>query len=253
MEFHQYKNFFIAYAKSYLTGSEEFDRNIRLKLDHTLRVLSYSEEIIGAEAFNAFDAKTSRFAALWHDVSRFEQFKRLETYMDGPAFDHGDEGAKLLENGVFSFEGFTPLEKETIIRAVKLHNKRAIPENSSMAEKSVRDADKLDVLNVILDELDNPRNPKVLYSLSTENRFSEKVLDFIRRREVPFHRDLETVNDFVISKVAWVFDLNTKAAKRIFYREHFLERLISHMAESDTGNALVCEVRTILENTMKTE
>ena len=134
---------------------------------------------------------------------------------------------------------------------MKLHNKRAIPSDASMAEKAVRDADKLDVLNVILDELDNPRNPKVLYSLSSENRFSEKVISFIQRREVPFHRDLETINDFVISKVAWVFDLNTAAARRIFFRECFLDRLCRHMAESETGNDLVREVRAILEAEIK--
>ena len=177
MKFHQCEKKFIDYAKSHLTGNEEFDRNILLKLAHTQRVLSFARSICFGEMYSGSDEKNTLYAALFHDVSRFEQFRLYQSYRDTAEFDHGDEGEKILRKGVFCLDELSVAEFECVALAVRLHNKRTVPENSAPAVLAVRDADKLDVLAVVLDELDNPRNPKVLYSLSKESRFSVRVME----------------------------------------------------------------------------
>lgn len=246
MKFHQYQKKFIAYAKSYLTGCEEFDRNILLKLSHTQRVYSFAEAICLREHYSGFDENTSLLAALFHDVSRFEQFKRYQTYRDSEEFDHGNMSEDILRSGIFDFKAISTEEFECVALAVRLHNKRVVPEDSAPAVLTVRDADKLDVLEVVLDELDNPRNPKVLYSLSTENRFSERVISHIMNRTSPLHSDLETVNDFVISKVAWVYDLNTATAKVLFKEAGYLGRLRKHLPSDDAVDTIFCDVKNYL-------
>lgn len=248
MDFHQYQNKFIAYAKSYLTGNEQFDRNIRLKLAHTLRVFAFAEDICEGEHYFGSDVKTALFAALFHDVSRFEQFKLYQTYRDSELFDHGDIGAQMLIDGVFRLEELTDVEFECVVNAVKWHNKRTLPEGASVAAKTVRDADKLDVLYVILDELDDPSDPRVLYSLSTEKRFSKKVLQSVQDRVSPLHSDLETVGDFILAKVAWVYDLNTATARRIFSREGYLQRLKKHLPDGEMVDGICNDVFEYLNN-----
>ena len=248
MKFHQYQKKFIAYAKSYLTGNEEFDRNILLKLSHTQRVYSFAEDICSREHYSGFDENTSLLASLFHDVSRFEQFKRYQTYRDSEAFDHGNMSEEILRSGVFDFAEISPEEFGCVALAVRLHNKRTVPEDSAPAVLTVRDADKLDVLAVVLDELDNPSNPKVLYSLSKENRFSERVITSILNRISPLHSDLETVNDFVISKAAWVYDLNTQTARSLFCEAGYLERLRSHLPECGMTDGIFSDVKKYLCN-----
>ena len=248
MKFHQYEKKFIAYAKSYLTGCEEFDRNIWLKLAHTQRVLSFAQVVSAQEHYSGYDEKTTLFSALFHDVSRFEQFKRYQSYRDSADFDHGNESELILRSGIFDFDDVDHEEFECIAYAVRMHNKLSVPENADNALLAVRDADKLDIFAVILDELDNPRNPKVLYSLSTENRFSERVTAAVRNHTSPLHSELETVNDFVISKAAWVYDLNTASAKQLFIEADYLDRLRRHLPECDLVDEIFFDVKNYLYN-----
>ena len=248
MKFHQYEKKFIAYAKNYLTGSEEFDRNILLKLAHTQRVLAFAQVIATQERYSRYDEKTVLFAALFHDVSRFEQFKRYQSYRDSADFDHGNESERILRSGIFDFQDVEKEEFECIAHAVRMHNKVSVPENSDNALLAVRDADKLDIFAVILDELDNPHNPKVLYSLSTENCFSERVIAAIRNHTSPLHSELETVNDFVISKAAWVYDFNTKTAKQLFAETDYLERLRRHLPSGESVDEIFGDVKNYLYN-----
>ena len=248
MEFHQCKKMFIAYAKSYLIGNELFDRNILLKLAHTQRVCTFAQRIVEEERCFGFDEKTAMYSALFHDVSRFEQFKLYQTYRDSEVFDHGDKGAEILESGIFDLKFLSQNEFDCVADAVKLHNKRSIPENASFALKAVRDADKLDIFAVVLDELDNPSNPDVLYNLSSERRFSNSVAECIENRVSPLHRDLETIDDFVISKLVWIYDLNTVSARRIFKLSDYLERLKKHLPQNSFVDTVFEEANRFLSN-----
>ena len=246
MEFHQYRKKFIVYAKSYLCGNEQVDRNILLKLAHTQRVCSLAERIVTSEGFSGFDEKTIMFSALFHDVSRFEQLKLFRTYRDADSFDHGDKAAEMLENRVFDLKCLSAEEFECVVTAVRLHNKRTIPAESAAAVKVVRDADKLDIFSVVLDELDFPSNPDVVYNLSCERRFSDKVIGCVKNRTSPSHSDLETVDDFVVSKLAWVYDLNTLSARRIFLESGYLERLRKHLPQSNVTDEIFDEANRYL-------
>ena len=56
-----------------------------------------------------FDARgryLARLAALFHDVSRFKQYREFQTFRDADSFDHGEMSAEIflhdfpMENGI---------------------------------------------------------------------------------------------------------------------------------------------------------
>lgn len=249
MDFHQCKKMFIAYAKSYLTGNEIFDRNIELKISHTLRVCSFAAMISEQEKYSVFDETTLMYAALLHDASRFEQLKLFHTFRDSERFDHGNKAAEMLENNLFGMKIVGKTEFACIVNAVRLHNKRVIPSDSFNAVKALRDADKLDIFSVVLDELDNPSNPDVLYNLSPEKRFSERVWQAVSMQTSPRHCDLETIDDFVLAKLAWVYDFNTNAAKNIFRNSGYLPRLRKHLEHNKLSDEAFDKVYKFLQET----
>ncbi len=217
----------IAYASAYYTGDEDFDRNIRLKLAHSFRVRNEARRILEAEDFFSDRALILR-AALLHDCGRFEQFKRFRTFSDAVSIDHGDLSAETaLEHGFLA--DLAPEERSAAERAVRAHNKLAIPADFPARERQicrvVRDADKTDILQILLGHLRNPENPAIVFALDPAQQLTPEVAAELFQRRIPKHGMMKTRLDFLASKFNWVYDLNFPASHRIWLERGLLAGL----------------------------
>lgn len=226
---------FFALADSFLDGREENDCNIKLKKQHTLRVAAAAEKIATAEKLTEEEHICSLYSAWLHDVSRFEQFRRFGTFNDGASFDHGERSAELVEELGF-IRNLPQEQQQAVIFAVKSHNKRELPPPPSglaeTAAKIVRDADKLDIFRVLLDYLDKPDNPAVIWGLPESSEVTPEVAAALLQGRCPDNRYFASRLDFLISKAGWAFDLNTRCAKDIFRQKEFLQKLEKQLPET---------------------
>ena len=160
---------FAVYAQSFFTGEESIDRNLRLKLAHSFRVRNEMRRLAQAESFSPEETRGALRTALLHDLSRFEQFQRFHSFNDAESFDHGDRSAELAASGDW-LEGFGPEERDAILTAIRVHNKLAIPpglpELALLWSRAIRDADKLDIIPILLDYLEDPENESIVFGLS---------------------------------------------------------------------------------------
>ena len=85
---------FQAHAQAFLAGSEEDARNVRIKIDHSLRVLGKAEALTRAEGLPASLAEQAWLAALYHDVGRFDQYARYRTFSDAASENHARLGVR---------------------------------------------------------------------------------------------------------------------------------------------------------------
>ena len=223
---------FRRYAESFLTGREAEDCGVSLKIQHTFRVLDETERLAAAEEFSPEELRLCRYAALLHDLSRFEQFVRYHTFRDAESFDHGDRSAELAAE--LGFTAPLPAEEaEAVLLAIRRHNKIALPAEamgiSAVPSRAVRDADKLDIMRLFLDYLDRPENPAVVFSLRADAPVSPEVLAALRERRSPNHAVMRSVSDFAAAKLVWAFDLNYRHSRREFRRRGYFERLMLHL------------------------
>ncbi|MBS1372297.1 MAG: HD domain-containing protein [Lentisphaeria bacterium] len=226
---------FAAYAQSFFTGEETVDRNLRLKLAHSFRVCNEMRNLAAAERFSPALTALALRTALLHDLSRFEQFSRFRTFNDAESFDHGDRSAELaLEQG--RLEELAPDERGEILTAIRAHNKLAIPaglpERAQLLAEAVRDADKLDIIPILLGYLEAPENKSIVFGLSENPELSPKVFESVMKGECPRHRDMRTISDFVASKFLWVNDLNFGWSRSEFLRRGYLEKIMKHLPET---------------------
>ena len=223
------KNQFLQYADSFLTGNAEVDINLQLKKDHTLRVVAEAEALARAESFQEKESFLLCCSALLHDLSRFEQFVRFRTFNDAVSLDHGEHSFELLQRQWFPDLELPEGERRIILTAVRYHNRRTVPENLSPAERkillAVRDADKTDIINILLEHLKNPVNPAIVYELPDEAGLSVKVAAALLEGTTPAHADLRTGLDFLAAKLAWGSDLNYSWTCREFLRREYLQKL----------------------------
>lgn len=242
---------FQKYAESFLTGDLEFDRNIHLKLAHSFRVQLLANKIAVCDLADLAVRNLVDYAALYHDLGRFEQLRQYRTFCDAESIDHGDLSALLLEK-LELLNHLSPADRETVTLAVRSHNKLTIPSDftnlQTVVTQVVRDADKIDIIPILLDYLAQPDNDSVVYHLKSAAEFSPAVAEALRAQRCPSHADLKNLNDFIGGKIAWVYDLNFPAARAEFLHRRYLEKLRVFLPDNEQVNSLVDQAFVYLRN-----
>lgn len=149
----QAKHTFLSYANSYDTTNPR----IALKLDHSLRVAQVCRRIAQSEGFSGQDCNLAWLVGLLHDIGRFEQLRRWNTFSDAQSTSHADLSVDVLFNGSKScfLRSFVKnsQEDELIRTAIQLHSAFCLPDNLPKRTNTyctiVRDADKLDIMNTM--------------------------------------------------------------------------------------------------------
>ena len=156
------------------------------KYAHTGEVCEITEKIVAGEArFSSRDTLIFRLCALFHDISRFEQYDKFKTFLDRQSFDHGDRSAALI--GELGLVPELPAEdRACIVDAVRVHNKFAIPDGFPPAHlaaaKMVRDADKLAILRLIIRFFNGDySDPAIRLDLDDTPGWTPAILETVRQ------------------------------------------------------------------------
>ena len=174
----------------YTSGYNATDPKIKLKIDHTYRVAELCELIARDLKLDEYETDVAWLTGMLHDVGRFEQIKRYNTFNDAQSVDHANFGADLLfKEGLIDtyVDGFHDDKYGTIVEnAIRNHSAFRIDERlddyTVMFCNILRDADKVDIFrvnvdtpaediyNVTTEELKNPQD-------LTRSRIYDRVLE----------------------------------------------------------------------------
>lgn len=226
---------FLRYAETFFSGEPGDDAPLRLKVEHTFRVLGNAGEIAGQEPdfARAGVARALRLAALFHDVGRFEQLRRYRTFADDLSCNHALLGVRVTREQNF-LAGETRECRAIVLAAVAAHNRFVVSKKLPYPLRPVllglRDADKLDILRIMADNLGPGKSgdSTVLLHLRDEpDACSPAVLRAFDEGRVALYRDMRCINDFRIVLCTWLHDLHYPAAHRIVRREGWLNGIIN--------------------------
>ena len=193
--------------ESYLNGYDRENDRIKLKIIHTYGVVKQAEELAGRMHLSAEDTDLARLIALLHDIGRFEQLKRYDSFEPG-TMDHAAYGVKVLfDEGMI--RRFLPDDKwdSIIYTAIAHHSDYELPEISDpqtlLHAKLIRDEDKLDSEFEKLYEEEQSLSER-LAMLKSKNQTSaetqaklDKIIDMIEHEKF----ELETFDNVLIRKL----------------------------------------------------
>ena len=117
---------FINYTNNYC----DYGNMIDLKIKHTFRVMRLCEKLAKDLNLNDNEIYTAKLIGLLHDIGRFEQWKKYQTYRDLISIDHADFGIKILKKDNYIRKYIADDKYDNIIlKSIKYHNKYRLPKN----------------------------------------------------------------------------------------------------------------------------
>lgn len=169
---------FLKYTDVYAKNNKE----CRYKVDHSFRVRDISLKIGESINLSVSDLDLLNICAMFHDIGRFEQWEKYNTFVDAKSVNHGEIGYEILSKGELLDQlGLTNVEKDIVLQVVLKHGvlyEDNISEYYKMFIDIVSDADKIDILNsavaghILLDVGSDEVSPLVY-----DNMFNHKLLD----------------------------------------------------------------------------
>ena len=251
-----FRDWFNRYVSRYYGQNPAYDRNFKLKEDHSLRVCDNTFEIISGDEVETDSVYLAEVCALFHDIGRFEQLRKFGTFNDKLSVNHAHLGSEILESEAILLRLSEP-ERDIIIRAVRDHNLQNLPGDYDNPEvffqcRLLRDADKLDILNVLSRHYTSflSGSDSVLdLNLPDEAVFSPGVIeDIFNSKSVDF-RKLRTLNDFKLAQLSWVFDLNFPRSLQLLKERAYLTAIISTLPENSVTAGVFNHINNYLQST----
>ena len=227
---------FIKYTNSY----KKYGERILLKIQHTFRVERLCEELANSLELSQEEIDLAKLCGLLHDIGRFEQWKNYKTYDDLKSLDHGTLGETILKENNF-IDQFTNNNHDTILRAVKYHNKYKVPNTLSKKNKMyvniTRDADKIDILQLTVN------GP---LALSTDNtKMTDSVYKTLFNKKSINVKDVKTKADAIAIRIAFLFDLNCKKSFEIIKEKNYMNILIENQLKETNNKELINQLKKL--------
>ena len=222
------------YAETFRDPDGSFPPAVRQKIDHTFDVCRITAEIVRREHDTPEDAFLFHICALFHDLSRFEQYRKFHTFRDALSFDHGARSAELMLSGDFVKE-LTPDERELAAAAIRAHNKPRLPDTMPEAflpaAKTVRDADKISILKLILTLAEHPeqRDPAMTLELPASPGCTPSILQAVLTGNRVLYTEMRNINDFLLSLFSWSMDINRPSAAAILLESGLYGQLAGYL------------------------
>lgn len=216
---------YIDFFEDYLSSFDFEDKMLLLKKRHTYRVIKFCEDIATSLNLSKEDVLVSKLIGLFHDIGRFKQWETFNTFSDHKSVDHARLSTMILENKKI----IDDLEnKELIYKAILSHNKLEIDNTYSEREKMfckiIRDADKLDILNIFLNN--------EVKSKKCAGKYSKDAILELSDKKLLTRKNYTSACDLSLDKVGFLNDINYDYTKQ-YITSNIFDKLLNKYIENN--------------------
>ncbi len=254
--------------QEYTDRYDSTNPKIKLKIDHTYRVANLCEQIAQSLELSAAEVDLAWLSGMLHDVGRFEQLRRYNTFSDAQSIDHARFAVELLyDEGLITDyvpeisttelvadartwrsmggvnESHTsqsedmPLSdiSQTLRIAIGEHSayriQKGLDERTRMFCQILRDADKVDIFRVICD---TPMEE--VYGFQTKDILRSAITPEVMQAFYEHHAVLRKLKkcpaDYIVAHGSLTFELVYPESLRIAKEQGYLKQMMSFQSEN---------------------
>lgn len=224
----------------YLDGYDRTDDKINLKIIHTYGVVDYAKELSHRMQLSQEETDLAKIIALLHDIGRFEQLKRFNSFQPD-TMDHASYGVEILFGEGMIRQFIEDPVSDSIIREAiaqhSLYQLRNISDPRTLLHaQMIRDADKLDNCRVKLEE-----SIETLLGVSAievgQTKITPAVANAFFRNECILSSARVTKMDYWVSYIAYFYDINFSESLSIIEENNFVSRIICRIPYTNSKTA----------------
>lgn len=231
---HWFQDFTQHYAQA-----GELHTLLKLKVKHTQRVARDARDIASDLGWPQEHVRAGEALGWLHDIGRFPQFQRYQTFNDAKSFNHGSRAWAITKKQGW-VNGLPEVERDGILQGILWHNAKDIPSDITDDIRPwvqlIRDADKLDIFNVVAKEIkaDGFKSLSQMYPhVKLDGPVNPVIIENFRHGRTSSYQQIQTLNDFLLIQLAWVYDIHfAPTFKRILDRD-ILAYLIERLPQAD--------------------
>lgn len=230
---------FDGYVRGYYSDDADLQVGVRLKEEHTYRVCRLILQIGRSLQLTAEDLDLAEAVALFHDLGRFKQYVQYRTFNDRRSENHALLGLQELER-VAALRALPEPERRIIKTAVEHHNACELPGTLQGREllylRLIRDADKLDVLEMTVQYLTSPSEalkPVLGSNLADKGECSRVLVENLLHQRKCYYDDVKTLNDRKLLLLSWHYDLNFPYSLAEAARKGYIKKIIDSLPDTE--------------------
>lgn len=215
------------YVHDFLGKNPDLDNAVNMKVEHTRRVCDVMNLLCESLELDSEDYCLALTTALLHDVGRYEQYEKYQTFSDFKSVNHAELALEVIEK--HNLLGTLTKENAELVRtAIHFHNVRELPlelnKRKQMFCKLIRDADKADIFRIAVNHYLNqevmPKN--LLNEVSDTDKISPEVCRAVYNGESVDYKKIKSLNDFKLVQIGWIYDLNFEATFKLLKENGYL-------------------------------
>ena len=197
---------------SFHIKDEDVANAFRLKKEHIAFVRKNSKDLAENLSLTPYRINLAELIGLTHDLGRFAQYDKYETFNDSVSVDHAALALEIFKQCPYR-EELSARDLSLLEFAIFNHNKKAIEESDDdeaiLLAKIIRDADKLDIYRVLRPYLigDNMEGaPNFVKATATQDISPEFMEIFVDGKQADY-RKIKTHGDRKLVRLLWVYDI----------------------------------------------
>ena len=222
----------------YLDGFDRTDGKINLKIIHTKGVVSCAGDIARRMRLCSEDCQLAELIGLLHDIGRFEQLRRFDSF-EPSTMDHAAYGVQILsEDGHALLRRFLEPDAfdDIILTAIAWHSAFRLPpikeERTLLHARLIRDADKLDNCRVKLTE-----EMGLMLGMEAEEvgrqSISPDIWQACLRQEPILSAMRKTKLDYWVSSLCVFYDVNFPETAAIILEKDYVRQVAGRIPYAD--------------------
>lgn len=231
---------------NYVSNYNAEQKKIKMKIDHTYRVAANCQQIAESLMLSSEDIDLAWLCGMLHDIGRFEQIKRYDTFVDAQSVDHAKFGADLLfkESLIDSFidknqQKACYKELDILEKSIRNHSLYRLNEDlddtTAMFCNIVRDADKLDIFKVMYDS-----RLEDIYNVETEVLEHESVTAAVKQCFIEKHAVLrslkQTAIDNLVGHICLFYELVYDKSRTLAKEQGYLSKIVNFKSKNEDTN-----------------
>lgn len=230
----------LQYAKEqfeqYLNQYDRSNDKVKLKIIHTYGVTECSWQIARGLALAEEEQELAQLIGLLHDIGRFEQLKRYNSF-EPDTMDHASFGVQILfeENMIRRFlstDKWDNVIRTSIARHSDFKLEGIEDEKELLHARIIRDADKLDNCRVKLEDAIEAILEVSADEVGKTDISPEVMGQFLNKQSI-LSSTRKTKMDYWVSYLAYFFDINYRVSFQIIREQDYIKRLIKRIPYSN--------------------